>query len=110
MRHKSSSSLPAFPLNFILWLGAAALDKMTGKPSSRKIVALMSATAMAIGILSLLLSKAYWVFFHGGDIYWELGAVATPLCVLAGYNYKVGMDDKKPQEPPPVPTKSQGAE
>lgn len=88
-----------FPLNFILWLGAAALDKVTGNPSSRKIVALMSATAMAIGILAMLLAKAYWVYQHGGEIYWELAAVAAPLCTLAGYNYKVGMEEKKPPEP-----------
>jgi len=100
--------------DFVVWLGMAAVDKVQDKPSSRKIVALMSATAMCIGILALLLAKAYWVYQHGGDIYWELGAIAVPLCTLAGYNYKAGVESSKPQEPPAKPQeptiKSPGAQ
>ncbi len=91
--------IPGWLVEFILWLGEAALDRITGRPSSRKIVALMTATALTIGAMALLLAKAYWVYKNGGDIALELGAVTVPLCTLAGFNYSAKL---KSEQPPPT--------
>jgi hypothetical protein len=91
--------------DFLVWLGKAALDKVTDKPSMTQIVSLMAATSMCIGALALLLSKSYWVMYNGGDISWELAAVVPALCVLAGFNYKASIDERtKTENPPTKPT------
>lgn len=75
---------------FVHWLGGFVEDGRTGKPSLKRVTAAMTATALSVGALALLLAKAWHVLHHGGDVSAELVAVAAPLCVLAGYNYVHG--------------------
>lgn len=87
----------AFIPKFIVWLGKASLDRDSGQPSSRKVISLMAATALSMGIAAIMIAKAVYVYSHGGDISFEIGAAAMPLCGLAGYNYFVG-NQKTPQK------------
>lgn len=90
-------------LEFIRWLGGFAEDGKSGHQSSKRVIALMAGTAMSIGLLALLLARAWWIYNHGGDIALEIAAVTMPLCTLAGYGAYL-TTAKKPldsQEPEP---------
>lgn len=90
---------------FIKWLGAFAEEGTTGKPSSKRVVALMAGTTLSLGVATLILAKAKWVYGHGGDISLELLAITGPLCTLAGFNYAAGKSIEAGKKKDPEPDK-----
>lgn len=73
---------------FILWLGSFV--EQDGQTSSKKLALIYGSTALSLGVLALLLAKAYWIAKNGGDCSMEIAAASIPLCALAGVAYTVG--------------------
>lgn len=76
-------------MKFILWLGSFVNDP-NGHTSSKRLALVMGSTALSLGVASLTLAKAYYVFQHGGDCSLEIAAASLPLCALAGVSYAFG--------------------
>ena len=67
-------------------LREAVNDGRTGKASSKRIIALMGATALSFATVILAVAA----MFGGKDVADALWAVSTPLALLGGVNYVGG--------------------
>lgn len=73
----------------VRWLASFAEDK-DGSTSSKKFALLLGAWATSVGVVALSVSKAAYVWTHGGDVSLELMALAGSLCAMAGVSYVMG--------------------
>ena len=76
------------------WLREAINDSKTGQASSKRVIALMAATALSFSVVVLSIAALF-----GYETYLELGAVSVPLAGLAGYNYVRGKLAEKEAAP-----------
>jgi len=84
---------------FVKWLGQFA-EGENGKPSSRRVIALMAGTSLSISVISISIAYAWYVHANDGPTAAVIGALTVPLCALAGVNYVMTRPDKaKPDEP-----------
>lgn len=91
--------------DFVRWLGSFA--ETNGVTSSKKVAVLMGASALSLGVFTLLVAKAKWVLANGGDCSLEIAAASIPLCALAGVAYTMGKPAERPGAPQPAAPKEE---
>ena len=73
------------------WLRESISDGKTGTASSKRVIALMAATALSFAVVVLSIAALF-----GYETYLELGAVTVPLAGLGGASYVGGKIAERP--------------